>query len=52
MPAHWRRLIAAALALIPLASATPVAAGEDAVERRRVSGAGGRLFLLPYRARW
>jgi mono/diheme cytochrome c family protein len=32
MPARWRRSIAAALALMPLASVTPVAAGEDAVE--------------------
>ena len=33
MPARSRRSIAAALALMPLASVTPVAAGENAVER-------------------
>jgi mono/diheme cytochrome c family protein len=33
MPANWRQLIVAALALMPLLSATPVAAGEDAIER-------------------
>jgi hypothetical protein len=32
MPLHRRRLIAAALALIPLAPMTPAAAGEDAIE--------------------
>ena len=52
MPANWRQLIVAALALMPLLSATPVAAGEDAIERGDYLVRVGWLFLLPYRARW
>jgi mono/diheme cytochrome c family protein len=44
MAAHWRRLITAALALMPLLSATPVAAGEDAVERGEYLVRAGGCF--------
>jgi mono/diheme cytochrome c family protein len=44
MPARWRRLIAAALALMPLASVTPVAAEENAVERGEYLVRAGGCF--------
>jgi mono/diheme cytochrome c family protein len=44
MPARWRRLIGAVLALMPLASVTPVAAGEDAVERGEYLMRAGGCF--------
>src|SRR5246127_1428788 len=44
MPANWRQLIVAALALMPLLSATPVAAGEDAIERGEYLVRAGGCF--------
>jgi mono/diheme cytochrome c family protein len=44
MPVHWPRLIAAALALIPLAPMTPVAAGEDAIKRGEYLTRAGGCF--------
>ena len=44
MPAHWRRLIAAAFALVPLALTTSATAEEDAVERGEYLVRAGGCF--------
>ena len=51
MPARWRRLIGAVLALMPLASVTPVAAGEDAVEEYAGDASLGPAVSHPIDAR-